>query len=254
MRARIGHIYEHHNRQQAHCNTCLQAEHKVEKAAQLRSCHPFPRLHWLHAVTLPGNHADMRTPNALAGVHQCEDLIGALGWAALEWIAMSVPSRTWKQVASASAKSAMAIQACRPKGCGRPCPAAQATSTAPAGSSRTATTHSGAVCGASTCAHMGAHARQIRHLWSLTEQHLWRPDLQAMLTGASGCSCPELCCDNLVDLHPERYAHMLCRHALYHGALHACSCLPGRRMTGALRKACAPSWPPWTCPRRRRAR
>lgn len=45
----------------------------------------------------------------------------------------------------------MAAQAIRPDGCGRPCAAAQPTSTAPAGSSRTALTHSGAVRGASTC-------------------------------------------------------------------------------------------------------
>ena len=58
----------------------------------------------------------------------------------------------WKQVPSASAKRAMATQAMGVDGWGRPCAAAQPTSTPPAGSRRTAATHSGAVCGASTCA------------------------------------------------------------------------------------------------------
>ena len=68
---------------------------------------------------------------------------------------------TWKHAPSASAKAAMAAQAMRPEGCGRPCWAAQPTRTAPAGSSRTALTHRGAVRGASTC-----KCRTLSRSWS----------------------------------------------------------------------------------------
>lgn len=59
---------------------------------------------------------------------------------------------TWKQVPSARAKREMATQAMRPWGCGLPCLAAQPMRTRPAGSSLTALTQIGAVCGASSCA------------------------------------------------------------------------------------------------------